>query len=1530
LRGTSSPCILDAVSVREDATPTAPAAWWRQVFEVLDEALELEPDERAAHVKRARDADHNIGAAAAAVLADAEDATFLESPGAEFAAPFLGDLPLYRATDGFQIGSYRILREIGHGGMGTVYLAERGDNQYQKRVAVKLLPAWSARNERLVRRFVDERQILAALDHPDIARLFDGGVTADGLPWFAMEYVDGIPIDRYCEERGLTIESRLELFCRVCAAVQYAHRNLVVHRDLKPANILVTTEGGVKLLDFGIAKLLGNDGIDAAASLTSTGERIMTPMYASPEQLRGDPISTASDVYALGLLLNELLTGRYPYRLTTRDPHEVARAILEQEPERPSVGVPAKLARLLRGDLDTIVLTAMQKDPARRYGTAEQLEADVRGHLAGLPLAAHPETRLSRARKFVRRHRFGVTTATGVALLLVAFGVVSTIQSIRIRGQAARITIERDRAEKVSGFLAGLFRTSDPYGGAGGGLTAREILDSGAVRIDRELADQPDARAQMLFEMGRAYFGLGVRDRARRFVETSLAIRRRATPEGRTEIARTLDFLGVVLREQGELDAAEQAYRNALRVRRELMGPAHRDVARTLDGLASVLRAAGRFHDADSISREAVALDEAAQPRNPLDLAESLDGLAQAVHERGNYAAAEPLYRRVLSLRQNALGATHPEVGRSFVRLAGALGSVGQKALADSLFRHGLGIERRVLGNDHPDVAADEAEHARLLHSGGSDREAESLYRHALTIARRKLPAVHPLTATILSDLGRLELDRGFPERAEPLVREGLAIRLAVLAPGHPHIAQAQELLGAVALARRRYMEAERHLLAARAGLRAAYGDADRRTLAELRRLVGLYEASAQPQQAAIYRTRLDDESRHPRSNSRSNTERTLETSVVAVLPFRIGGSEQELVDLRDVLQDLLAAKFTGEGSPRALDPAAILQALRRPATSREEDRALDASLKLARQLGAGWLLHGDVAGTPRRLSVHATLVEVPGGATQAEARVEGSADSLPHLTDRLTARLLAEVQSTREGEDLATLTGTSLPALRAYVAGRAAFRANRPAEAEDQFERSLFLDSTFVPAGLGLAVIENLWGPRRDFDERWKLDAVWRQRDRLSAADRALLVAYLGPRYPRPSTLAEMIASGEQATLTAPNRVETWYITGASLLRYGQLIGYTGWEARANDALRRVLALDSTHAPAADLLFMLAVGAGDYDAARRYAKLYLAHSPPPVSADFVRWRLAVALGDSAGLAVARRQFTEIPGSLNLQRIVMWSQEHGVAMNDGVRAAEINLHRAEGALARTIAMRRSVHMLLNRGRPGEASRLLATSERGLGLQGDVGAVEFRIYAALYWDGDKADAAVAARRLEAYLAGASASPLEIRDRNTASCALAHWRIAAADTGAARAALALMRRVAPAATSAFDATPVCVAAAEALLDPAGLERLDDRLRTVSTSRALLITVGNLIAARLYQARGDQRRALDIIRRRAGWVELLSTQLSEEGRLAALAGDRAGAIRAYRHYLALRTAPEPELQQRVEQVRAEMQRLERGLRP
>jgi tetratricopeptide (TPR) repeat protein len=1493
-----------------NATRTAPAAWWRQVFEVVDDALELAPEQRAAYLQNACGSDHAMGAAAVAVLADAEVTTFLESPAAEFAAPFLRDVSLHTegAADGLQIGSYRILREIGRGGMGTVYLAERADNQYQKRVAVKLLPVWSARNERLVRRFVDERQILAALDHPDIARLFDGGVTAEGLPWFAMEYVDGVPIDLYCKERGLTIEGRLELFCRVCAAVQYAHRNLIVHRDLKPANILVTSEGGVKLLDFGIAKLLGSDAIDAAASLTSTGERIMTPMYASPEQLRGDPISTASDVYALGVLLNELLTGRYPYRLTSREPHEVARAILEQEPERPSVAAPAKLARLLRGDLDTIVLTAMQKDQSRRYGSVEQLEADVRRHVAGLPLAAHPESRLSRARKFARRHRIGVTTAAGVALLLVAFGVVSTVQSIRIRAQAARITVERDRAEQVSGFLAGLFRISDPYAGAARGLSAREILDSGAVRIDRELAGQPDARAQMLLEMGRAYFGLGVRDRARRFVETSLAIRRRASPGGTIEIARTLDFLGVVLREQGELDAAEQAYRDALRARRELLGPRHREVARTLNGLAGVLRAEGRFRDADSVSREAVAIDEAGAATNPIDLAESLDGLAQAAHELGNFAGAAELYRRVLTLRQDALGATHPEVGRSLVRLAGAVGSTGQKALADSLFRQGLQIERRTLGNDHPDVAADEAEHARLLHSRGSDSEAESLYRHALTIARRKLPAVHPLTATMLSGLGELELDRGVPDRAEPLLREALAVRRSVLPPQHPHTAQIEQLVGAAILASRSSMEAERYLLPSHEQLLAAYGDDDPRTRTARRRLLSFYEATRQPSEAGRYRERPKRgraASSAPQSRTLRVEQRKPDTAGVTltVVPFGVSGTDPGLPDLRDWFQDLMSARLTADGRPSGLNSA------------------------------NRYSLAGEISGTSQRVSLGARIVSGQRDSSRAQAHVSGPADSLPQLADRLTVRLLASLAS-ETGEDSLALAATTLPALRAYLAGRREFRRGRSSESISHFERAASLDSTFAPASLWLALLDALHGSA-GATTRWKYDVAWKQRDRLDPAGRAVLIASLGPRYPRTPTLVELVTAGEEATRTAPGWAESWFVSGENLARFRSLAGHPDWENRALVAFRRALELDSTHILAMDRLLVLSAAAGDRAAVQRYARLYFSNTSAGDHSDFARWCAALVLGDSATLASVRSRMADRPRT-TLLRMVVWSQRHAIGLDDGVRASDALLRRAVGGEEGRVAMHHKVTVLLNRGRPDEATKVLAAYELGFGPNQAVGGVsEFQVYAALYWDADSSVAAAAARRLEAYVSGSPMGPGLVGDRLTANCALAQWRVGTGDSDGARRAFIAMRQLAARSDAAASiVSPMCAPIVEAQLEaagggnagPAALMRLDSRLSDVSNFRDQMITIGNLTAARLYETRGDRLRALEIIRRQSSWNAYLSTQLREEGRLAALIGDRAAAIRAYRHYIALRSEAEPRLRPGVDAVRRELARLER----
>ncbi|HET7189911.1 MAG TPA: protein kinase, partial [Gemmatimonadaceae bacterium] len=501
---------------------------WRDVFAAADRALELEPDAQRAFVERCTLEHPAVGAELKAMLDGAANASALESPASEFAAPFLHDAMRSEPSpvDDQPIdslppfGPYRVLRELGSGGMGAVYLAERADDQYRKQVALKVLPRWSGDDRRRRQRFLDERQTLANLDHPGIARLLDGGVTADGQPWFAMEYIDGEHIDRYCDSHNLSIEERLALFCDVCSAVQYAHRNLVVHRDLKPANILVTSGGRVVLVDFGIAR---PPAMDAAKAAHTTGALLLTPLYSSPELIRGEPVSTSADVYALGVLLHTLLTGTSPYRLSSLEGYEVARAVIEQEPARPSVCAPAK-AKRLRGDLDAIVLRAMAKDPARRYATVQELEADVRRHLTGLPVLARPDSRRYHAAKFLRRHRIGASITTLAAVLLAAFAGVMTVQRARIQAQAEQIALERDRAERIGQNLLNIFRTVKPREN---GMSPRDILDTAAAHVNESTVGNPEQRRRLMVGMAAAYRRVGENDRARRLLAPAAPV---ATP----------------------------------------------------------------------------------------------------------------------------------------------------------------------------------------------------------------------------------------------------------------------------------------------------------------------------------------------------------------------------------------------------------------------------------------------------------------------------------------------------------------------------------------------------------------------------------------------------------------------------------------------------------------------------------------------------------------------------------------------------------------------------------------------------------------------------------------------------------------------------------------------------------------------------------------------------------------------------------------------------------------------------------------
>jgi serine/threonine-protein kinase len=678
------------------------SAFWRRVLAAADDALELAPADRAAFLDRCTAADADLGDAVRSLLAAADASSPLDEPAAAFAGPFLRELARESdppACSPAALGPYRLIRELGRGGMGTVYLAERFDDQYEKRVALKLMPTWSSGSTRRVQRFLEERQILASLDHPDIARLVDGGVTPDGLPWFAMEYVDGAPITVHCETRSLAVADRLALFCVVCSAVQYAHRNLVVHRDLKPLNILVTPDGRVKLLDFGIAKLLAATGPGDGVP-TETADRTLTPLYASPEQLRGGPVSTATDVYALGVLLSVLLTGRHPYRLTTPDPYEVERAVLEQEPLRPSAivaqsGDPGHrgLRRRLEGDLDAIVLKALEKDPARRYGTAAQLEADVRRHLSGLPVLARAGSRGYHARKFVRRHRVGAAVTAAVTVLVLGFTVVAAVQARRIRDQAERIVAGRGDAVEMTRILTNTYhetrRTS-----ADRGLIARDVLDSAAALITRHRIPDPTRRAGLELELGWAYLLLNLPEQARVRAESSLAIHRSAPPSRNTRVAESLQLLGDALLAQGLLAGADSAYAGVLAVQRA--APRRREVARALVGLAEVRRGQGRLDQAESLARRAMSID-GADPDATADLAQSTRTLGRILLERRDLAQSVRVFEAALALARAAYPEEHVAVVGPVFDLATAHKTAGEHIRGDSLMRYGQALYQRML-----------------------------------------------------------------------------------------------------------------------------------------------------------------------------------------------------------------------------------------------------------------------------------------------------------------------------------------------------------------------------------------------------------------------------------------------------------------------------------------------------------------------------------------------------------------------------------------------------------------------------------------------------------------------------------------------------------------------------------------------------------------------------------------------------------------------------------------------------------------
>jgi len=767
---------------------------WERLEEVLDVALELSPDDRGAFVEQTCGTHELLRTRARAVLEVAERAgDFLERPADAYAGELLREIAEEAEAEsklafeesgsvaGGRLGPYRLVRELGRGGMGAVYLAERDDEQYDRRVAIKVVPS-GLLSAGLRMRFLLERRIQASLEHPNIARLYDAGVGADGTPYFVMEYVEGRPIDRHSDEKQLPIRARLALFDQVCDAVQFAHRNLVVHRDLKPGNILVSNDGGVKLLDFGIAKLLPTEA-DGGATLTGVGGfRALTPEYASPEQLRGEPVSTATDVYALGVLLFELLAGCWPYHPRDQSVLSFERAVLEQDPERPSAAItrtpndpsvsqrrsttPAGLRRQLRGDLDNIVLTALRKEPERRYASVRDLQDDVHRYLEGRPVSARPATWGYRTGKFVRRHARGVAAAAATLSLVVALVGWYTV---RLAGERDRARAQFERAELARDFLVGVIEQTNPLRQvqSAGQPTVSDLLRSARDRLQTELVGQPELQAEMGIAVAKALHGLGETAAALELLQKSTDQLRRLQATNTVRFGEGLSKLGTMRSDMGDLTAGGAAFRESIAVLESL--PASAEVGRQLilarTGLANLLQRAGRAAEA-VVLREAILeahLQLLGDPEHP-DLAWDWYNLAIDYQSVGRFADAEAPLRAAERLQVAAYGESDPRLMYVWLQLSSFLALRGEFHASAEYDRKSEGLLGDRYADTHPLRGALHRIRARRLLFLG-DAGAIASARKAVEIYRR---GQHFALGSGLAVLGTaLLVDRRFREAAD-------------------------------------------------------------------------------------------------------------------------------------------------------------------------------------------------------------------------------------------------------------------------------------------------------------------------------------------------------------------------------------------------------------------------------------------------------------------------------------------------------------------------------------------------------------------------------------------------------------------------------------------------------------------------------------------------------------------------------------------------------------------------------------------
>lgn len=780
---------------------------WRRIEAVLDEAAAVPADEREAFLDtacRAEDGSLDTGLRdevrrllalddeAGGFFGELRDATIgSEGDGAlsrtVFGTPALDDLI------GREVGRYVVEARVGTGGMGAVYRARRADGAFSRPVALKVVRPGLAAD--VGPRFERERRLLGALNHPNVARLLDAGTLEDGRPWLAMEFVQGEPITAYADDHALSIEARLELFLQVCEAVAYAHRQLVVHRDLKPSNVLVADDGVSEpravLLDFGIATLIREDG-DAA---TRTGRALLTPAYAAPEQIRDEPTTTAADVYTLGTLLYELLSGRRTIETEGRPAHLVAQDVLDTSPPLmsaaltesaavPRGGSREKICRRLRGDLDRIVGKALRKEPERRYPSVEAFARDIERHLSGRTIEARPDTMGYRMATFVRRNRRMVAVGL-VALVAVVGGAGVAVWQARAAGlERDRAEAEADRAAEVSAFMTELLSEFDPSRTGGGDLSADSVLVRATARVREGLDAHPDVRADLLASLGQIYQSYAQFDQAQDLFTEALDLRRAFLGDDHPDVGTGLRDLAWLASVRGDYDRAEALYADALAIHRAALGPAHLDVAADLEGLGLLYRVRGDLDTALEYLQRSLAILEAQLPADDERLVTTLNTVAYVLYNQRHYDESEALFRRVVASRRATLGA-HVQTAQALNDFASLRAAQGFSDEAIALHQEAYAIRLRLLGAGHPHVAQSQEAIGWLLQEKGRYAEAEALYRQALASRREHFGDEHIAVGNTLLLLGESCALQGRTTEGLGLVADGIGVMETALGEAH-------------------------------------------------------------------------------------------------------------------------------------------------------------------------------------------------------------------------------------------------------------------------------------------------------------------------------------------------------------------------------------------------------------------------------------------------------------------------------------------------------------------------------------------------------------------------------------------------------------------------------------------------------------------------------------------------------------------------------------------------------------------------